>query len=198
MSDKATIIISGPSGVGKNAIISKLENKGQCFRFITPITSRPIRETEIVGYDYEFVTKNTFRELIKANALFEWDYTLDNYYGFRSYAFDPHKEKINITHALAKMALRIKAKRKLVVTVFLDPVSNLVVQDRLIGRDGQGDLDNRIKHGIDEKAHMEIFDYVIKGNNIHDFVSEIMNLIQDNKCFNSDWLRRCAPPPPAG
>ena len=187
-----TIIISGPSGVGKSAIIAALADRGRCFRFVTPVTTRTIRSDEIDGHDYEFISKLEFQTLIANNKLYEWDYILNNYYGFRINAFIRERDKVNITHALARMALRIKAKRQSVITLFLEPNDDLIVRDRLANRGEQEEIHERIRHGIDEKAHISLFDYVIQGIDTIDFVTELMEVIQHNKSFNSDWLSRCA------
>lgn len=190
VSEVRNIILSGPSGVGKNAIIADFEKAQHSFRFVTPITSRDIRRDEINEYHYIFVSKDEFRKSIIKGLVLDWDYTLNNYYGFMLDAFSVRGDLVNITHAMSKMALRIKAKKNDVMTIFLEPRDVQVVRDRLVDRDGEAGIKDRIKHGEDERVHMSMFDHVVKGSNTDDFVKEIIRVIKDNKSFNADWRRR--------
>ena len=112
------IIISGPSTVGKNPLIYEACNQFN-LEFIIPYTTRSIRTEEINGTDYFFLTKKEFQSEIKSKIITEWDYCLDNYYG---YAFKFPGTKNQITHGLSRMALRIKQKYPdKITTVFLMP-----------------------------------------------------------------------------
>ena len=194
-SQEMLLILSGPSGIGKNSVIRQLAENKECFRFITPLTTRSMRDNEMPNIDYEFLSKEQFQELIKLRMLFDWDYTLGNYYGFRVDAFQSYDGHVLVTHALAKMALRIKSRINNVITIFLDPINREHIIHRLSIREGTNNNEMRIQHGIDEQAHRDLFDYVIKANNTCKFIDQIMRVIRENKCFNSDWRRRCAPPP---
>lgn len=112
------IIISGPSTVGKNPFIYEA-CKRYNLKYITPYTTRLKRNDEIEDFDYFFITRNDFHSKIKNREIIEWDYCLDNYYG---YSFDFPGTQRQITHGLSRMALRIKEKYpKDVTTVFLMP-----------------------------------------------------------------------------
>ena len=112
------IIISGPSTVGKNPLIYEACKRFD-LEFIIPYTTRSIRTEEVHGIDYFFLTTNEFQTKIKNKILTEWDYCLDNYYG---YAFDFPGTNKQITHSLSRMALRIKQKYlENITTVFLMP-----------------------------------------------------------------------------
>ena len=52
------IVLSGPSGVGKDAVISKMREKGSTCHFAITTTTRKIRKGEVHGRDYFFVTKD--------------------------------------------------------------------------------------------------------------------------------------------
>ena len=113
------IIISGPSTVGKNPLINKICNE-LGFEYIVPYTTRNKRIEEVNNKDYIFLTKEEFQSKIIKNNISEWDYCLNNYYGY-DYDFSKNHNK-HITHALSRMALRIKAKfPDDITTVFLMP-----------------------------------------------------------------------------
>lgn len=65
-------IITGPSGVGKNTIINELANKID-INFIVSHTTREIRENEIDGVDYHFVSLEKFQNMISNNEFIEFE-----------------------------------------------------------------------------------------------------------------------------
>ena len=82
MNKKNTIfLISGPSGVGKDSVIKKLNESNSNIKNIITITTRKIRENEISNKDYIFVNKQEFETLIKKQKLIEWSEVYGNYYG---------------------------------------------------------------------------------------------------------------------
>lgn len=112
------IIISGPSTIGKNPLIYKICETYD-LKYVKPCTTRTIRSEEVNGRDYDFFTQLEFQSKIKSKEIIEWDYCLENYYGYM-FRF-PGKEN-QITHGLSRMALRIKSKYpNEITTIFLMP-----------------------------------------------------------------------------
>ena len=112
------IIISGPSTVGKNPLIYRICELYD-MEFVAPITTRSIRKEETNGVDYLFYGKEKFQQKIVNGEISEWDYVLNNYYGY-SYKFPGTVS--HITHGLSRMALRIKKKYpEDITTIFLKP-----------------------------------------------------------------------------
>lgn len=114
------IIISGPSTVGKNPFIYKACELFD-FKYVTPCTTRKMRIDELNGKDYIFFNKKEFQTKICSKEMIEWDYCLENYYG---YIYNFPGDNSAITHGLSRMTLRIKAKYpNEVKTIFLMPDS---------------------------------------------------------------------------
>jgi guanylate kinase len=65
------IVISGPSGVGKDTVVKRMRERGLPFHFVVTATSRPRRENEIDGVDYIFVSRDEFDRMIEQNELLE-------------------------------------------------------------------------------------------------------------------------------
>eukprot|EP00951_Prasinocladus_malaysianus_P048282 scaffold656687_cov62-Prasinocladus_malaysianus.AAC.1 len=65
------IVISGPSGVGKDAAIKRLQEVRSDIHFVVTATSRPKRQGEVEGVDYIFVDKAQFEEWIDAGEMLE-------------------------------------------------------------------------------------------------------------------------------
>ena len=76
------IVVSGPSGAGKDTVVGKLIKRDDQNVWVSiSMTSRPPRGNEENGKDYFFVTKKEFEENIKAGNLLEYATYNDNYYG---------------------------------------------------------------------------------------------------------------------
>ena len=96
--DKNIYIISGPSGVGKDTVIKKLNKTLENIQIITTVTTRSIRKNEKNNIDYIFVSESQFQKLIDGNKLIEWSKVYDNYYGVPKDQIDKGIEnKNNIT-----------------------------------------------------------------------------------------------------
>lgn len=74
------IILIGPSASGKTEICKELTSSFHYKKFVTT-TTRPIRNNEINGIDYNFVTVDTFKKMISNNEFIEFTQYNDNYYG---------------------------------------------------------------------------------------------------------------------
>lgn len=151
------IIVSGPSTVGKNPFIYQA-CKLYDLSFVIPYTTRQIRHDEIDGKDYFFLSKAEFQLKIQKRDIRDWDYCLDNYYGY-SYKF-PGEGK-TITHGLSRLALRIKDKYpQSITTIFLMPENKDKIFDNLKTIYKGKDLFLRENLVEEEICHSKLFDKI--------------------------------------
>src|SRR3990172_1771641 len=75
------IVLSGPSGVGKDAVLSQMKASGYPLKYVTTMTTRPRRASERNGIDYHFVSKQRFQDKVKNSELLEWAEVYGNWYG---------------------------------------------------------------------------------------------------------------------
>lgn len=75
------IVISGPSGVGKDAVLKRLKARLIEFQFVITATSRARRASETHGVDYFFVSEEEFKRMIEQDELIEYAYVYDHYKG---------------------------------------------------------------------------------------------------------------------
>ncbi|KAK1549101.1 hypothetical protein Q3G72_008599 [Acer saccharum] len=75
------IVISGPSGVGKDAVIKKLRESRESIHFVVTATSRPMRPGEVDGKDYYLVSKEQCLKMIERDELFEYALVYGDYKG---------------------------------------------------------------------------------------------------------------------
>lgn len=153
------IIVSGPSTVGKNPFIYEACKLFKLV-FVTPYTTRSIRKNEKEGIDYFFVSKDEFQNRIINKDMFEWDYCLENYYGYGSKF--PQGDTY-ITHGLSRMALRLKSKYPdEVKTIFLKPENTDRIFYNLEQIYNGKELLYRKFLVEEELCHSVLFDYILK------------------------------------
>jgi hypothetical protein len=75
------IVISGPSGVGKDTVVQRMQERGMPFHFVITATTRPKRDNEVNGVDYFFVNKEEFARMIEQNELIEYAFVYNDYKG---------------------------------------------------------------------------------------------------------------------
>src|SRR5690349_22332295 len=75
------IVISGPSGVGKDTVMQRMQERGLPFHFVVTATTRPQRPNEVNGRDYFFVTKEEFARMINEDELIEHAIVYGDYKG---------------------------------------------------------------------------------------------------------------------
>jgi len=182
------IILSGPSGVGKDAVLKKLKELELPFHYVVTATTRHRRVTETHGIDYYFLSKDKFQHMREKGELIEWAEVYGNYYGV------PKEE---ITQALTKGkdaifkvdvqgVATLKKTLPQAIFIFLMPPSMDELGRRLKGRssESQADLALRLEKAIEEIKSLPLFDYVITShqNRLDDIISQIQAIVVAEKC----------------
>ncbi len=76
------IVISGPSGVGKGTVLKQfIDDPELKLAFSVSMTTRKMREGEVDGVNYKFVTREEFEKAVENGELLEWAEFVGNYYG---------------------------------------------------------------------------------------------------------------------
>lgn len=75
------VVLTGPSGVGKDAVFSRMRELGRSYHFAVTATTRPKRDREVDGDDYIFLSEAQLREMIDHEELIEWAEVYGNLYG---------------------------------------------------------------------------------------------------------------------
>ena len=159
------IVISGPSGVGKDTVIQSMKERGLPFRFVVTANTRAQREGEAHGRDYWFVSKEEFARMIETDELIEYAVVYGDYKGVP-------KQKVREALAGDKdVILRLDVQgaesiRKLApaaLLIFLAAGSEDELVQRLESRNTETpeELKLRIATARKELQRIEAFDYVI-------------------------------------
>lgn len=181
------VVISGPSGVGKDETIRHMKGSGRSFHFVVTATTRPRREGEVDGVDYHFVTVADFAEMIEAGELLEHAVVYGDYKGIP-------KQQVRDALASGKdVILRIDVQgartiRQIVkdaIFIFLIAETPGELERRL--RERKTEPADRLKMRI-ATARQEIkrvteFDYVVinRRDRIDETVGVIASIIQAEK-----------------
>ena len=177
------IVLSGPSGVGKDAVLNCLKNSRTNYKFVTTMTTRPRRLSEKDNVDYHFVSKDEFQQLLKNNELLESANVYGNWYGAPK---EPIRQALKqgndiIVKVDVQGAASIKKIVPQAVFIFLMPPSMQELANRLKQRytESPETLAVRLRAAVEEIRQTPLFDYVVVNHSdrIDSAVAEIQAII---------------------
>ncbi len=157
------IVISGPSGAGKDSVIRALKQRGLPIHFVVTATSRPKRPNEVEGVDYLFVSRARFEEMIANNELIEHAVVYGEYKGVpRNQVMDALASgKDVILRVDVQGALTLRQQFPEAVLIFLSAEDLDEIAKRLESRstEEEEDLRRRLDTAQWEMDHLCEFDY---------------------------------------
>lgn len=181
------LVLSGPSGAGKDAVLNRLKKANFPIAHITTMTTRAKRPREKDGVDYNFVTKEQFQTLIDDNELLEWANVYGNFYGVPKQAVREAlaSGKDTIIKIDVQGAATIKNILPQAIFIFLAPLKLQELIDRLTMRNTESEqnLKLRIETVKEEMTRIDMFDYVAVNEHgqIDRVVDEIKAIITAEK-----------------
>ena len=159
------VVLSGPSGVGKDAVVSTIRSRNRPYHIAVTATTRPKRAAEVDGVDYIFIGRQDFEHMVEESDLLEWAVVYGNLYGV---------PKSQVSDALAMGAdVIVKTDvqgaatiRKLVpeaLLLFLAPPDEPELEARLKQRmtESPEALRIRLATAKEEMKEADRFDYVV-------------------------------------
>jgi guanylate kinase len=182
------IVLSGPSGAGKDAVLARMKKAGLPYHYVITATTRPKRASEKNGVNYHFLSQKAFQEMIDRSQFLEWANVYGNYYGV---------PKAEITSALSRGvdtivkvdvqgAATIKNILPQAVFIFLMAPSMEALGKRLKRRRSESadELALRLEKAKEEIKSLPLFDYVITShqNKLGQVVSQIEAIVAAEKC----------------
>jgi len=180
---KHIIILSAPSGGGKNTLINKILSKRSDVEHSISTTTRSPRKGETNGNQYYFVDQSQFVEMISQNKFLEWAKVLNNYYGT---SYD-EISRIGKNHRKALLdidvqgAMEVKKNHPEVTTVFIEPPSLEVLSQRLRARgtETEEQMLERLNLAREELKSRGLYDFIIINDDLQNAVSELNKLIDN-------------------
>lgn len=176
------IILSGPSGSGKDTILTQLEKREQNIQLSISMTTRAARMWEKDGFHYYFVDRASFEEKIANNEILEYAEYSGNYYGTPKAPVDKWLEegKTVILKIEVQGAENIRKMYPDAVSIFLMPPSMKILEERLRNRESETEdsIQSRMAIAKDEIKRSDEYDYIVVNDIVDYAVSDICAIIQ--------------------
>lgn len=180
------IVVSGPSGAGKDTICQKLIKENSDIWMSVSMTTRKPRPLEKEGVDYFFVSSEEFENKINDNTFLEYACYNDNYYGTPK---DKVEEKLNEGKDVILVidingAVNIKKIIPSALFIFIMPPDMETLKNRLIGRktESKDKVVQRFITAYNEVNNYKKYNYVVVNDKVEDAVNKVKSIIQSEKC----------------
>ena len=182
------VVISGPSGVGKDAVIQRMRERGAPFHFLVTATDRPARPGEVHGKDYYFYSTKEFERMIAEGEFLEYASVYGQYKGVpKSQARRALASGVDVVMRIdVQGAATIRHLVPEMISIFLAPPSLEILASRLArrGADSPEQVEARLRTALEELRHLHEFDYVVinRENDLDGTVDQITAIIEAEKC----------------
>ena len=180
------LVVSGPSGAGKDTICQKLIKENSNIWMSVSMTTRKPRPLEKDGVDYFFVSSEEFENKINDNTFLEYASYNDNYYGTPK---DKVEEKLNEGKDVILVidingAINIKKIIPSALFIFIMPPDMETLKNRLIGRktESKDKIVQRFITAYNEVNNYKKYNYVVVNDKVEDAVNKVKSIIQSEKC----------------
>ena len=181
MNKGGVFIVSGPSGSGKDTLLSVLFKKRPEIGFSISSITRDMRTGEKQGEKYNFISRSEFEAMIKNDELLEYNVYVGNYYGTPK---APVVNAVNegrdfIIEVDVNGAEQIRKKMPEAVSIFIMPPSYSELERRLTGRgtDSKEVIAERMQSSLKEIARSTEYDYIVVNDDIDTAVNDIISII---------------------
>jgi len=160
------IVISGPSGVGKDSVVTRMAERKLPFHFVITATTRPPREDETHGEDYFFYSKDEFADMIDRGELLEYAIVYNDFKGIPKSqvreAFNSGKDVVMRLDVQGAETIREIYPEALLI--FLVTGTEEELENRLRDRKSEKpeELKLRIATARQELKRVGDFDYVVE------------------------------------
>jgi len=177
----AILIISGPSGCGKSTLLSEVYKNVDNYYFSISTTTREIREGEVPGKDYLYVSKEEFLQDIRNDNFLEWAEVHGNYYGTSIKpilnALEESKLVIFDIDVQGHEIVREKLDR-VVTSVFVTTPSLKELEKRLNGRktDSSDVIEKRLLNSQIEIRSCHKYDYIIINDDLETASQQLVSI----------------------
>ena len=179
------IILSGPSGVGKNCVRQEIVKSNRLdLTYSVSMTTRQKRDKEVDGVDYYFVSDEEFQKNIDSGNFLEWAEFVGHRYG-------TPKDKVEALRNAGKnvfLEIEINGARQVmervkddrVISFFLMPPSFQALEARIRKRKTESEeiIQERLQKGMKEMTMTENYDYIVVNDKISRAAQEIIDLVK--------------------
>jgi len=159
------IVLSGPSGAGKDAVMTRMKERGLPMHYTVTATTRARRPAEVHGRDYFFIVEDEFRRLIADDELLEWALVYGDFKGIpKQQVRDAWAQGLDVLLRIdVQGAATIRRLAPEALLIFLAPPSMEELARRLRQRRTESEeaLARRLEAARQEMGALDLFDYVV-------------------------------------
>ena len=174
-------IVSAPSGAGKTTLVERLVEQAPQLKMSRSYTSRPARQGETDGVDYNFVRRDRFEAMTAAGEFLEWAEVFGNLYG--TSASDTER-LLAAGHDVMLVidvqgARQVRAKAIATRSIFVMPPSFAALERRLRGRskDAEESIQRRLQVAREEVASFGEYDFIVINDEVSTAVDRLRGIV---------------------
>lgn len=175
------IVISGPSGVGKDSVITKVRHLDPSLSLSVSATTRPPRDGEHSGSSYHFLTREVFEQKVENSEFLEYAKYCGHYYG--TFKRPIEKAIKSGRRIILKIDVQGAAKVKQIypgcLSIFILPPSLESLKERILLRqlDDSVSMQSRLAQADEEISHSSSYDYSVVNETVDTCAHKVLNKI---------------------
>ena len=183
-------IFSGPSGIGKDTVLKEVINSSDDIKLSISSITRDMRENEVEGEKYHFITREEFEKMIVNDEFLEYNEYCGNLYGTpKKQVVDWINEGYNVILEIdVNGAFKVKKKMPEAVMIFMLPTEFDVLRHRLEKRGTEDEeiIKKRLKQAAKEIAFATEYDYLFFNDKLENAVNDLKSIIRANALLNEN------------
>lgn len=184
MSSKGSlVVVSAPSGCGKDTIIAKvIEKLGDSAALSVSMTTRDIRPGEKEGVNYYYVSEDEFKQHIENGDLLEYTRYGSNYYGTPIHALKNRLQEGKTVFLIIEVEGGGNVKKVFpdATKIFIIPPSLGELERRLRNRgtDSESAIIKRLEIAREELIRAEEYDYIVENDILENAVNDVLAIVK--------------------